>query len=145
MFLNSSNATRSGPGDSPSQRATVWLLTLDWSLTALLGPDITAHSLGGPVRDLQPMMEAQKTSRDSGAIEPGSTDTMSDGVGSSWLLCEVVRLWVVLAPGIPFQRHSPEGATGICQEAVLLSANRDELKRQGHPGLRALPQLPSAA
>lgn len=70
MFLNSSDATRSGPRDSPSQRATVWLLTLGWSLTALLGPDITAHSLGSAVRDLQPMMEAQKTRSDSGAIEP---------------------------------------------------------------------------
>lgn len=123
MFLNSSDATRSGPWDSPSQRATVWLLTLGWSLTALLGPDITAHSLGSAVRDLQPMMEAQKTRSDSGAIEPGSTDTMNDGVGSSWLLCEVVRIWVTLAPSIPFQRHSPEGplasARRLCFSAQM--------------------------
>lgn len=26
-----------------------------------------------------------------GPLSPGSTDTMNDGIGSSWLLCEVVR------------------------------------------------------
>lgn len=64
MFLNSLNATRERPLRLPKSKGHLGrLLTLGWSLTALLGPDITARRLSSSAKDLQLMTEGTENKK----------------------------------------------------------------------------------
>lgn len=68
----------------------------------------------------------------TGPLNSGSTNTMTDGGGSSRLL---VQRWLEFGSSrllaLLFKGKAQEGAAGCCHWVVIFSAIRDELKRRG--------------